>query len=115
MAQNKKQLSASGMTLLITVLLNAIILETAYTGNKGWYWALFVSLPFLLLAIIGRRQKKQVANPNYPLARHMRSFFKFAKPEKKPYIFESYMNSKLLNKRPQSAVYQHATNEMQKE
>lgn len=58
MIRTKKQIPAGSMILLIIVLLNAIILETAYTGDGIWYWALLVSGPLLLIAIRDERQKK---------------------------------------------------------
>ena len=58
MVWNHKQVSVKGVILLSTVLLNAIILETAFTENHKWYWALLVLLPLLLIVIKVRRQKK---------------------------------------------------------
>lgn len=51
MERNQKHNSLSGIILLVLVLINAVVLRTAYTVNEKWYWALLVSLPLLVIAI----------------------------------------------------------------
>lgn len=47
----QKKESVDQNIVLIFVLLNAIILETALVNNEQWYWLLLITLPLLLLAI----------------------------------------------------------------
>ena len=56
--RNKKQVPASGIIILLLVLINVITIMEAYTGNEKWYWVLVLTLPLLLLAIINVRQRK---------------------------------------------------------
>ncbi|MBD0287666.1 MAG: FMN-binding glutamate synthase family protein [Flavisolibacter sp.] len=113
MIQNKKQVSVSGIIHLITVMLNAIILEAAYTGNSKWYWALFVSVPLLMIAIRDRWQRKHAIIGNFPLIGHLRYFFESIRPEIRQYFFESDLDGKPFNRRQRSIVYQRAKNEKQ--
>ncbi|MBD0296066.1 MAG: FMN-binding glutamate synthase family protein, partial [Flavisolibacter sp.] len=99
MIQNKKQVSVSGIIHLITVMLNAIILEAAYTGNSKWYWALFVSVPLLMIAIRDRWQRKHAIIGNFPLIGHLRYFFESIRPEIRQYFFESDLDGKPFNRR----------------
>jgi hypothetical protein len=39
------------IVLFIVVLINAIILKIGFTNNDKWYWALFITLPVLLISI----------------------------------------------------------------
>jgi|GEM_PF-1899532 len=56
--RNKKQVPASGIIILLLVLINVITIMEAYTGNEKWYWVLVLTLPLLLLAIINVRRRK---------------------------------------------------------
>ena len=56
--------SARGIAISYLAVLNAIFLETAYTSNKNWYWALTVTLPLLLWAIIARKQSYGTRSAN---------------------------------------------------
>ena len=51
MKQNEKQVSISGIILIIFLLLNAVILKTAFTVNEKWYSMLLISVPLLLVSI----------------------------------------------------------------
>jgi hypothetical protein len=44
--------SVPGMLIVILVLLNAVILETALVKNHQWYKALWITIPALLLYLI---------------------------------------------------------------
>lgn len=101
MIRNKKQGSAGGAILLITVLLNAIILEAAYTGNNNWYWALLMSAPLLLIAIQDRWQEKHVIRRNVSLIGHLRYFFGAIRPEIRQYFFKPGPDDKPLKRQGQ--------------
>lgn len=113
MLRYKKQFSVSGAILLTTVLLNAIILERAFTANSNWWWALLVSLPLLAIAIWDRQQKRHAIMRNFPLIGHLRYFFEAIRPEIRQYFFESDLDGKPFNRRQRSIVYQRAKNEKQ--
>lgn len=114
MIRNQQQVSAGGMILLITVLLNAIILKTAYITNEQWYWALLVTVPLLLIAIWDKRQKKHTIRRNFPVIGHLRYFFESSiRSEIRQYFFEFDLASKPFNRRQRSLVYQRAKNEKQ--
>ena len=44
--------SSGGVTISYLAVLNAIILETAYTSNKDWYWTLLLTLPLLMWELL---------------------------------------------------------------
>jgi hypothetical protein len=58
MIQNKKRVPASGIIILLLVLANVVAIREGYTANEKWYWALVLSLPLLLLAIVNIRQRE---------------------------------------------------------
>lgn len=50
----EKKESAHGMLVLLLLLLNAIILEAALVNNYQWYKALWITMPVLLLCLLGQ-------------------------------------------------------------
>lgn len=108
MSRNQKSVSASGLIILIIVLLNAIVLKTAYINNHNYYWALIITLPLLLLAIHNIKQKKHAVLRNYPVIGYMRYFLESIRPEMRQYFFESDADGKPFNRRQRSIVYQRA-------
>jgi glutamate synthase domain-containing protein 2 len=113
MIKNQKQVSASGLIILILVLVSAIALKDGYIGSGKSYWVLAFSLPLLLLAIINIRQKKHAILRNFPLIGYLRYFFESIRPEIRQYFFESDLDGKPFNRRQRSIVYQRAKNERQ--
>jgi hypothetical protein len=87
MMGKQKPVSASGIIILFLVLLNAIAIREGYTGNEKWYWALTVTLPLLLLAILNIRQKKHAVLRNFPVIGYLRYFFESIRPEIRQYFF----------------------------
>ena len=87
MSRNQKSVSASGVIILIIVLLNAIVLKTAYIDNADYYWALLIVLPLLLLAIYNIKQKKHAVLRNYPVIGYLRYFLESIRPEMRQYFF----------------------------
>ncbi len=59
MARNREKVSVSGMFLLLLVIANAVILSVGLTVNERWYWALCLSVPLLLAAILHMVLEKQ--------------------------------------------------------
>ncbi|MBL0337436.1 MAG: FMN-binding glutamate synthase family protein [Chitinophagaceae bacterium] len=110
MSRNQKSVSASGVIILIIVLLNAIILKTAYINNADYYWALLILLPLLLLAIYNIKQKKHAVLRNYPVIGYLRYVLESIRPEMRQYFFESDADGKPFNRRQRSIVYQRAKN-----
>jgi len=51
MSRNQEKVSASGIIILILVMLNVIILKTAFIHDAQIYWGLVITLPLLLIAI----------------------------------------------------------------
>jgi len=113
MIKDRKQVSFSRMVVLLLLLVNAVILKIAFTGNSNWYWALLIFVPLLLLAIINVRQKKHAILKNFPLIGYLRYFFESIRPEIRQYFFESDLDGKPFNRRQRSIVYQRAKNEKQ--
>lgn len=58
MPRYKKNSAAFTYILLIVVLINAIIIKSAYVNDKGLYWLLILSAPILLIAIFYARKRK---------------------------------------------------------
>jgi glutamate synthase domain-containing protein 2 len=113
MIRDHRKISISGIIVLFVVLLNAVILKTAFTENESWYWALLVTIPMLLVALKDIFQKKHAIIRNYPLIGHLRYFFESIRPELRQYFFESDLDGKPFNRRQRSIVYQRAKNEKQ--
>jgi len=65
MSRNQEQISASGIIILILVLLNVIILKTAFLHDAQIYWGLMISLPLLLIAIFDTIKKKRAIRSEF--------------------------------------------------
>src|SRR4051812_42194321 len=113
MITDKKQVSVSKMIVLALIIINVIIVRTAFIGNSNWYWALVIFVPLLLLAISNIRQKKHAILRNFPVIGYLRYFFESIRPEIRQYFFESDLDGKPFNRRQRSIVYQRAKNEKQ--
>ena len=57
MSRNQQKTSAGGAMTLFVVILNAIILEHAITHDKSWYMMLFITIPLLLMSLLGSKRK----------------------------------------------------------
>ncbi len=58
MFRNQTPVLALGSMLLLTVMLNAIVLQTAYTsGNSTWYWALLLIVPLFFIVLYYKLNK----------------------------------------------------------
>lgn len=57
MQRNQKTVSASGVIVLMMVLINTIILEQGLISSRDWYLITFFSIPLLLIAIVAVRRK----------------------------------------------------------
>ncbi len=113
MRRNPMEVSVSGMIIAFVVLLNAVILKSAFSVSEGWYWALLVTFPLLLIAIRDVFQKKHAVIRNYPIIGHLRYLFESIRPELRQYFFESDLDGKPFNRRQRSIIYQRAKNEKQ--
>ncbi len=51
MYRNRSTVSASGSMILVLVLVNAIIIRTAFVSDGYWHQALIITLPLLVLAL----------------------------------------------------------------
>jgi len=58
MSRNQEKVSAGGIIILILVMLNVIILKTAFIHDAQIYWGLTITLPLLLIAIFDTLKKK---------------------------------------------------------
>src|SRR5690242_2590520 len=110
MARINKSISASGIIILILVLINVIAIKEAFTGNGSWYLVLIVALPLLLLAIANIRQKKHAILRNFPVIGYLRYLLETVRPEIRQYFIESDLDGKPFNRRQRSIVYQRAKN-----
>ena len=57
MQRNQKTVSASGVIVLMMVLINTIILEQGLISSRDWYLITFFTIPLLLIAIVAFRRK----------------------------------------------------------
>jgi hypothetical protein len=71
----EKNTSAGGFIILLLVILNVLIMKLAFIHNEKLYWAMVVTVPLLLAAILRDHQKKQAILRNFPLMSHLRYFF----------------------------------------
>ncbi len=110
MSRNQQPVSASGIIILMLVFINAIVVKSAYIDNPGYYWALLITLPLLVLAIYNVTQKKHSLLRNYPIIAYLRYFLETIRPEIRQYFFESDADGKPFNRRQRSIVYQRAKN-----
>jgi glutamate synthase domain-containing protein 2 len=113
MFREEKFISARNAILLILVLVNAILLQRAYTDDASLYQWLFATLPLLGLAIYDISQRKHAVTRNYPVIGHLRYLFEAFRPEFRQYFLESDLDGKPFNRRQRSIVYQRAKNERQ--
>jgi hypothetical protein len=67
MMRDKKQVLVGNIIVLLLLLINGIIVRTAYIGNSNWYWVLLIFVPLLLLAIFTIRQKGRYRLLHFPL------------------------------------------------
>ena len=65
MSRNQEKISASGIIILILVLLNVIILKTAFIQDAQIYWGLIISMPLLAIAIFDSIKKKRAIRSDF--------------------------------------------------
>lgn len=111
MSSKRKIVSASNIIIALLVFVNVIILQAAFIENENWYWALAISLPLLVLAILNIRQKKHAILRNFPVIGYLRYLLESIRPEIRQYFFESELDGKPFSRRQRSIVYQRAKNE----
>ncbi len=111
MDRDTKHIPANGMILALLVLANALILSAAFTENENWYYALWITVPLLILALLDSTQKKHALLRNFPLVGRLRYIFESVRPEIRQYFIESDLDGKPFNRRQRSIVYQRAKNE----
>ncbi len=58
--RNQNSIPVSRTIILIIVILNVVVIKDGYTGDGSWYYALFLTLPLLILGIINIRQRKHI-------------------------------------------------------
>jgi hypothetical protein len=52
MEKSQEKSSAAGLLLMFAVLVNAIILEQAFTVSSEWYNGMYISLPMFGFALM---------------------------------------------------------------
>lgn len=57
MISKEKIIPSNGMILSFLAGINILVLETGYTSGQKWYWALALTAPMLILAILNKRHK----------------------------------------------------------
>jgi hypothetical protein len=57
MTSKEKRIPLDGIILSFLIGINVLIIEAGYTTDQKWYWALTVTIPMLVLAILNKRQK----------------------------------------------------------
>jgi hypothetical protein len=64
MSRMRKHLTGHILIISALVFMNALILNAAITENKKHYWTLIVSIPLLLIAVWGYRNKEDPDSGN---------------------------------------------------
>lgn len=67
MKKDLKQ-STSKMIVLVMLLANAIVLKNGFVTNAKWYWALFLTVPLLILVLhrkTGKTENVYIDNHHY--------------------------------------------------
>jgi uncharacterized protein (DUF58 family) len=59
MSRNQRQVSASGFIILILIMVNAIIIKSAFLYRHDYYWGLLLSVPLLLFALLTNLKKSR--------------------------------------------------------
>lgn len=108
MSRDQKMISLSGAIVTTLVLLNTILLKSAYLDDSRYYWGLLLSFPLLLLAIHNVTQKRHALLRNYPIIGYMRYLLEKIRPEMRQYFIESDSDGRPFNRRQRSIVYQRA-------
>lgn len=111
MLRNRRTIPVSGIIILLFVLLNIIVVREGHIGSGKWYWALILTIPLLLVAIVNVRQRKHSILRNFPVIGYLRYFFESIRPELRQYFFESDLDGRPFNRRQRSIVYQRAKNQ----
>src|SRR5688500_2742743 len=63
MSRNKIPVSAAGSLLLITVILNVVVMQTAFVShNDNLYALLLITLPLLFYAVFYKNRSKSATN-----------------------------------------------------
>lgn len=106
-------MAVSTAIVMFVAMINIIVIGLAYQWGNGWYWALLLTVPLLLLAIRDTRQKKHAVIRNFPIIGHLRYLFEGIRPEMRQYFFESDLDGKPFNRRQRSIIYQRAKNQKQ--
>lgn len=57
MINQENRIAPNGTILLFLTGINILILEAGYTSGHKWYWALALTVPMLLLAILKKHHK----------------------------------------------------------
>ena len=55
MQRNQKQVSGSGMMIVLMAIANALVLEKALVSNAGFYWLLLRTSPLFFITLFARR------------------------------------------------------------
>ena len=55
MQRNQKQVSDSGMLIVLMAIINAIVLEKGLVSNPGFYWLLLLTCPLFFITLLKRR------------------------------------------------------------
>ncbi|HWH71592.1 MAG TPA: FMN-binding glutamate synthase family protein [Candidatus Sulfotelmatobacter sp.] len=105
--------SAQTIILSTILVLNLVVAVLGFTASSGWWWALLVTVPLLVLAVRDLRQRRHAIMRNYPVIGHLRYFLESVRPEIRQYFFESDLDGAPFNRRQRSIVYQRAKNEKQ--
>lgn len=59
MPENPKELSASGLIVLLSLIGNAIVLTNGLTVHARWYMLLWLTIPLFLVALFPHNNKVQ--------------------------------------------------------
>jgi hypothetical protein len=115
MSRKETPVPVAGSLLLVTVILNAIVLQSAYTsGNSSLYWLLLISLPLLFFALYITRQPKIKQAPKKMVARRGYCWFRMLQTRPRHYFTGMLPQEQLLKSSSKPAIYRTQKKKMVK-
>jgi len=101
------------MRYLPFVIVIVLALATLALGAAVWtgfYWALLVLIPLVLLGVWDLIQTRHSITRNYPIIAHFRFLFEAIRPEIHQYFIESDIDGRPFNRDARSLIYERAKN-----
>src|SRR3546814_17946967 len=92
----------------MSLALTLVVLALAGAGHRWALWALVVTLPVLLVALIDLFQERHSLRRNYPASARFRWFFEWLRPFMRSYLVESDLDGRPFSHDERALVYARA-------